>query len=54
MLAIALSVFTNIAVIKWKLENDRIVDGVVDTAILLLLGFVFMGTISGLTIGTIA
>ena len=54
VIAIALSVFSNIAVIKWKVENDRLIDGILDGTVLVLLGYVFMGTISGLTIGSIA
>ena len=53
-LIIAISVFSNIAIIKWKFENNRLADAFLDLAVLIIIGFVFMGTISGLTIGTLA
>ena len=54
MLVIAISVFSNIAVIKWKFEHNRLGDAILDLVVLILISFVFMGTISGLTIGTLA
>ena len=46
--------FINIFSIKWKLENDRPADAALDAAVLVGLGWVFGGSISGLAIATIA
>jgi len=40
--------------VKWKLENDRYADASLDAGVLVLLGWLFSGTISGLAIATIA
>jgi uncharacterized protein (DUF983 family) len=44
----------NVLIIKWKLEHDRLSDALLDGFILVILSFVFMGTISGLMVGTVA
>ena len=49
-----IATFINIFSIKWKLENDRMADAGLDAAVLIGLGWVFGGTISGLAIATIA
>ena len=46
--------FFNLASIKWKLENQRTADAVLDGAVLILLGYVFGGSFSGLAIATVA
>ncbi len=44
----------NLGVIKMKLEKSRNADAIVDGAILVLLGWVFSGTITGLAVATVA
>ena len=48
------SVFINIAVLKWKIEHDRGADAALDAGVLVLLGWLFSNTISGLAIASIA
>lgn len=54
MVTMGIFVFLNIAVIKWKLEHQRAADAALDAAVLVLIGWVFSDSISGLMIGTIA
>jgi len=44
----------NLLILKYKLENDRWVDAMLDGAILVSLALIFGGTIKGLIIATIA
>ncbi len=44
----------NLAIIKIKLEKSRNADALVDGTILVALGFIFSGTISGLAVATVA
>lgn len=46
--------FLNIFSIKWKLENERHADAALDAAVLIGLGWVFGGTLTGLAIATVA
>lgn len=43
----------NVIVVLWKLRNDRILDGIIDGALLAAVMYVFMGSVSGLQMGTI-
>lgn len=54
MIVMGFAVFVNLAAIKWKLENGRTADAILDGTALTLIGWVFSGSISGLMIGTIA
>ncbi len=49
----AIATAINIMAIKWKLENDRLADAGLDAIILVALGWVFGGTVSGLAIATL-
>ena len=42
----------NLVAVKWKLENKRFADAIVDTLVLIALAYVFGGTLGGLTIAT--
>ncbi len=44
----------NFIVIYWKLNSNRIADGVLDLSIFGAIAFMFSGTITGLTVGMIA
>lgn len=54
MIVMGIAVFFNIATIKWKLENQRVPDALLDASVLVLIGWVFSDTITGLMVGTIA
>lgn len=43
----------NVIVVLWKLRNDRVLDGIIDGALLAAVMYVFMGSVSGLQMGTI-
>ncbi len=51
---IGAAVAANLMVIKYKFEHNRTSDAILDTTLLVLIGFMFSATISGLMIGTIA
>lgn len=44
----------NVIVIKWKLENSRVGDATLDGGILILLAWVFGGTLGGMVIATVS
>lgn len=44
----------NLGIIKMKLEKRRNLDAAVDGTILVLLGWLFSGTVSGLAVATVA
>lgn len=44
----------NLGFIKLKLEQDRNADAAVDAAVLVILAYVFGGSITGLSVATIA
>ena len=54
ILVLGLATAVNLGVIKFKLEQDRNADALVDFIVLLTLGFIFSGTITGLAIATVA
>jgi len=55
MLIIAgIATFMNIWAVKWKIENERYADAGLDGLVLIGLGWLFAGTVSGLAIATIA
>ena len=54
LMVMGLALATNLAVIKFKLEQDRNADATVDAIVLVVLGIVFSGTITGLSIATVA
>ena len=49
-----IAVAINVIVIKFKIDRERYSDAFLDATILVALGFVFMGTITGLQIATVA
>lgn len=53
-LLIGITVFFNIAIIKWKLNKERYFDAVIDISLLALVMFVFSGSYGALVVGTVA
>jgi len=51
---LGIATFFNMFAIKWKLENERFADAGLDGAILIGLGWVFGGSMTGLAIATVA
>jgi hypothetical protein len=54
IILMGIALFFNIFSIKWKLENERYGDAALDAVVLVLLGWVFGSTLSGLAIATVA
>ena len=54
IILMGIALFFNIFSIKWKLENGRPADAFLDAVVLVVLGWVFGGTLSGLAIATVA
>ena len=54
ILMMGIAVAFNLIIIKMKIERYRYEDASLDSAILVLLGWLFSGSIAGLMIGTIA
>ncbi len=50
---LGVATFFNLFSIKWKLENERYGDAALDGAVLVVLGWVFGATITGLAIATV-
>jgi hypothetical protein len=48
------AVAANILIIKFKIDRQRYSDALLDSTILVLIAFIFKGTISGLMVGTVA
>jgi len=44
----------NLMVIKYKLENNRVQDAMLDLTLLIVLGWLLSDTITGLAMGTVA
>lgn len=53
-LLIGLATAFNVLVIKWKLENDRVSDGILDACILAALAWAFGDTLGGMIIATVS
>ena len=53
-LLIGLATAFNLMIVKWKLEHKRWADAALDTVLLVILGFLFAGTFSGLVVATIS
>ena len=47
------AVFFNFMILKWKFENNRVADGILDLAVLGLITWSFSGSMTGLIIGMI-
>lgn len=43
----------NILVVMWKLRHDRVLDGIIDGSLLVLVAIIFSGSTAALIIGTI-
>jgi len=54
LLIVAIALFFNIAVVYWKLTNDRIPDGLIDAALLSLVAMFFSSSTDALFVGTMA
>jgi len=54
VLAMAVSVATNIIFVKWKIERERYSDAILDGLIFAMLIFIFARTVTGLSIATMA
>ena len=54
ILVFGLATAANLAVIKFKLERYRYADAAVDATMLVLLAYVFGGSIAGLAVATVA
>ena len=54
MIVMGIAVAFNLIIIKWKIEHERYSDALLDGIVLVLLGIIFAGTISGLMVGTVA
>ena len=49
-----IALFFNLFALKWKIENERYGDATLDATVLVLLGWIFGGSVSGLAIATVA
>lgn len=49
-----IATFINVVVLKWKIERERYIDFIMDITVLLALNFLFMGTMTGLSIAMLA
>lgn len=54
ILFIAVAVFLNFGLLKWKMDKDRWADVSVDVATLLALAWLFGGTMGGMIIALVA
>jgi len=54
ILSFGLATAANLAVLKFKLEHYRYVDAAIDAAVLIILAWIFSGSIAGLAIATVA
>lgn len=53
LIIIGIAVAFNILIVIWKLRNNRVIDGIVDGALLTAVAIVFSGSTAALIIGTI-
>jgi hypothetical protein len=51
---IGVAVFFNIMIIFYKFNRERYLEGLLDGALLVLIGYVFGGSYNGLIVGTVA
>jgi len=49
---IVLATFFNIIILRWKFRQERYVDMTIDVSMLLILSWVFGGTMQGLAVAT--
>lgn len=54
LLIIGIASAFNFLIVKWKLENSRYADVTYDVLVLLMLGYLFGGTLGGMTIAMIS
>ena len=54
ILIFGLATAANVAVLKWKLEHYRYADATVDATVLIVLTYIFGGSIAGLAVATVA
>lgn len=54
LLAMGVAAAFNVIIIKWKLENSRISDALLDASVLVILALVFGGTLGGMVIATVS
>ncbi len=54
ILVFGLATMGNLAILKWKLEQGRNTDAALDFTILVVLAWLFSGTMTGLAIATVA
>ena len=53
VLTAGFAVFFNAMILKWKFENGRVADGILDMAVLGLISFAFAGSMTGMAIGMV-
>lgn len=51
---IGIALAFNFLIVKWKLEHNRIIDGIVDVSLLAVIMWLTGGTLTGMSIGAIA
>ena len=54
LLIISIAVFLNFGLLKWKLDKARYADLVIDVSVLVVLSYLFGGTMGGITIALCA
>lgn len=52
LLVMAFATAFNLMIIKWKFENKRVMDAILDASILGMLALVFSGSLGGMMIAT--
>lgn len=53
LILVGIAVAFNILVVLWKLQNERLLDGVIDGLLLATVAVVFSGSTAALIIGTV-
>lgn len=54
VLVIGVATAFNFIIIIWKLQHNRIEDGILDISIFIAIGYLFAGTIAGMSVGMVA
>ena len=54
ILVVGIATFFNLVILLWKFQHDRVMDGILDLGALVLIGIVFGGSITALSIGMVA